>query len=136
MKKSERTKKCRNLTIIFGLSSLLCWLGVAIFALIAAFSHIGGGEKTGADILSEAFKTKVISLSITVIIGIVAAILIKEKARITIYMLSLLLLTIIYGEVAMYIVLGIWALDEYVLHALHKRYKNLAVINKEIDLRG
>jgi len=136
MKKSDRTKKVQNLSLIFGLSSFLCWVGVAIFAVIAAFSKVGGSEKTGMDILSEALKTKLISLSITVIIGLICALLIKEKARITVYMLSLLLLTIVYGENAMYIVLGVWALDEYVLHALCKRYKNLAIINKEIDLRG
>ena len=136
MKKSERTKKVQNLSFIFGLSSLLCWLGVAIFSVIVAFSKVGGSEKTGVDILSDALKTKLISLSITVIIGLICALLIKEKARTTVYMLSLLLLTIVYGETAMYIVLSIWFTDEYVLHALHKRYKNLSTINKEIDLRG
>ena len=136
MKKSERTKKVQNLSFIFGLSSLLCWLGLAIFAISVAFSKVGGSERTGADILSNALKTKLISLSITVIIGLICALLIKEKARTTVYMLSLLLLTIVYGEIAMYIVLSIWFTDEYVLHALHKRYKNLSTINKEIDLRG
>ena len=136
MKKSERTKKVQELSFIFGLSSLLCWLGVAIFAIIVAFSKVGGSEKTGVDILSNALKTKLISLSITVIVGLICALLIKEKARTTVYMLSLLLLTIVYGEVAMYVVLSIWFTDEYVLHALHKRYKNLSTINKEIDLRG
>ena len=136
MKKSERTKKVQNLSFIFGLSSLLCWLGVAIFSVIVAFSKVGGSEKTGVNILSDALKTKLISLSITVIIGLICALLIKEKARTTVYMLSLLLLTIVYGETAMYIVLSIWFTDEYVLHSLHKHYKNLSTINKEIDLRG
>ena len=135
MKKSERTKNCKELSIIFRLSSLLCWVGVAIFAAIAAFSKVGGAEKSGIDILSDALKTKLISLSITIIIGIIAALLIKEKARTTIYMLSLLLITLIYGENAMYIILAIWAVDEYVFTALYKKYKNLYVINKEIDLR-
>ena len=136
MKKSDRTKKVQHLSFIFGLASLLCWLGVAIFAVIVAFSKVGGSEKTGVDILSEAIKTKLISLSITVIIGLICALLIKEKARTTVYMLSLLLLTIVYGEQAMYVVLSVWFVDEYVLHYLHKRYKNLSTINKEIDLRG
>ena len=136
MKKSERTKKVQELSLIFRLSSVLCWLGVAIFSVIAVFSKVGGSEKTGADILSEAAKTKLISFSITMIIGIIVALLIKEKVRTAVYMLALIVLSIIYKENGMYIVLSIWFVDEYILHALHKRYKNLATINKEIDLRG
>ena len=136
MKKSERTKKVQNLSFIFGLASVLCWIGVAIFAVITAFSKVGASEKTGMDILSEAVKTKLISLSITVIIGLICSLLIKEKMRTTVYMLALLLLTIVYGETAMYIVLSIWFTDEYILNNLHKHYKKLSTINKEIDLRG
>ena len=135
-KASARTKDCKQLCFIFRVISVVCWLGVAFFAIIAAFSRVGGSEKTGIDILSEAVKTKLVSLSITVIIGIIISLLIKEKARTTIYMLSLILLTVLYGEVAMYIVLSIWALDEYIFNALYKKYKRLIEINKEIDKRG
>lgn len=137
MKKvSKRTKDVKKLALIFRILSVLCWLGVALVAVIVAFSKLGGSEKSGIDILSEAIKTKLVSLSITVIIGIIISLLIKEKARVTIYMLSLILLTVVYGEVAMYIVLGVWALDEYVFYTLFKKYKRLAEINKEIDKRG
>ena len=135
MKSSKRTKDCKKLCLIFRISSILCWLGVAIFAVISAFTKVAGSDKTGADILSEALKTKIISLSITVIIGLIISLIIKEKARTTVYMLGLLCITVLYGEVAMYIVLGIWAVDEYVLFALYKRYKALTMINKEIDRR-
>ena len=134
-KVSKRTKDCRKQAIIFRVVSIVCWLGVAIFAVIAAFSKVGGSEKSGIDILSEAVKTKLISLSVTVIVGIIISLLIKEKARITIYMLSLILLTVVYGETAMYIVLAVWALDEYLFNALYKKYKRLIEINKEIDKR-
>ena len=132
---SQRTKDCKKLYYIFQVISLLYWLGVALFAVIAAFSKIAGSEKSGVDILSEAVKTKLISFSITALIGIVLALLIKEKARLTIYMLSLIILSVLYGEVAMYITLGIWATDEYVFIALAKHYKLLIKINKEIDRR-
>lgn len=136
MKKSQRTKDCKRLAIVFRIASLVCWLGVAIFAVVTAFSKVGGSNKTGVDILSDAFKAKLISLSITAIIGIILALLIKEKARVTVYMLSLLILSIIYGEAAMYSVLGVWALDEYILTNLFHHYKSLARINVEIDRRG
>lgn len=134
-KVSKRTNDCRKKAIIFRVVSIVCWLGVSIFAVIAAFSKVGGSEKSGVDILSEAVKTKLVSLSITVIVGIIISLLIKEKARITIYMLSLILLTVVYGEAAMYIVLAVWALDEYLFNALYKKYKRLIEINKEIDKR-
>lgn len=133
---SQRTKDVKKLSLIFRLASAVCWLGVAIFAVIAALSKVGGSEKTGAAILSESFKSSVISLSITVIIGLIIAIIIKEKVRVAIYMFSLVIVSIIYKEIAMYIVLGVWGVDEYIFTALHKRYKALAIINKEIDRRG
>lgn len=135
MKASKRTKDCKKLCLIFRIASTICWLGVAIFAVIAAFSKVAGSDKTGVDILSEAVKTKLISVSITVIIGLIISLIIKEKARTTVYMLGLICITMLYGEVAMYIVLAIWAIDEYVLFALYKRYKALIMINKEIDRR-
>lgn len=133
-KTSKRTKDCRKLSFIFWLFSTLCWVGVAIFAIVSAFSKVGVSEQ-GMEILSAAFKAKIISLSITIIIGLILSLLIKEKARVTVYMLALLCITIMYGEVAMYIVLAIWGIDEYVLYALYKRYKALILINKEIDRR-
>lgn len=132
---SSRTKQCKKLAIIFRVASLLCWLGVAAFALIATMSKVSGTDKAGYDLLSEAVKTKLVSLSITVLIGLILSLLIKEKARLTVYMLSLLIITFLYGEVSMYIVLAIWAVDEYIFFSLYKRYKSLILINKEIDRR-
>ena len=135
-KESQRTKDVKKRYWIFRIASVICWLGVALFAVISAFSKVGGSNKTGVEILSDEFKSSVISLSITVLIGLVIAIIIKEKARVAIYMFSLVIVSIIYKEVAMYIVLGVWGLDEYLFTALAKKYKQLATINKEIDLRG
>ena len=135
MGKSKRTKDCKKLSIVFFVCSFVCFIGVALFAIIAAFSKVGGTEKEGMEIISEALKTRLVSLSITMIIGIVLALIIKDKIRTTIYMLALVVISILYKEVGMYVVLGVWALDEYVFTALHKHYKQLTTINKEIDKR-
>jgi cytochrome bd-type quinol oxidase subunit 2 len=135
-KVSKRTKDVRKLARIFGILSFVCFVGVAIFAIISVFSHIGGSEKDGMSIISEELKTVLISLSTTLVIVIIAALIIKEKARNTIYMLSLVSQALFFNKVALYIILGVWALDEFVFRFLHNRYKNLAIINKEIDLRG
>lgn len=135
-KKSKRTKDVSKLSKIFFFSSFVCFIGVAIFTIIATFSHVGASNKTGMDILSDSVKTQVVSLSITMIIGLVLALIIKEKMRTTIYMLALLINSILFKEAGMYTILGIWAIDEYILTNLHKHYHNLLIINKEIDLRG
>lgn len=134
-KSSERTKSCKKRAIFFFLLSCLCFVGVAIFAVIAAFSHIGGSEKQGMEIISESLKASLISLSITSLIILIAAIIIKEKVRTAAYIISLIIILLIYGKVGAFVVLGIWGVDEYIFHALHKHYKSLTLINKEIDRR-
>lgn len=133
---SDRTKKVRKLSFIFFWSSVICYFGVGLFALITCLSTVVGHEKSGIDIISESLKTKLVSLSVTMLIGLIIALIIKEKMRIAVYMLSLIVVSLIYKEVGMYIVLAIWAVDEYIFTALHKHYHNLKIINKEIDLRG
>lgn len=135
MAKSKRTKDVQRLSRIFFLLSFLCFVGVAIFTIIATFTRIGGSEKTGMDILSDEAKKSLISLSITTIICLILTIFIKEKIRVAIYMLSLVIISVIYKTTGMYIILSIWAVDEYVFTLLHKHYKQLTTINKEIDRR-
>ena len=135
MAKSKRTKDVQRLSRIFFLLSFLCFVGVAIFTIIATFTRVGGSEKTGMDILSDEAKKSLISLSITTIICLILTIFIKEKIRVAIYMLSLVIISVIYKTTGMYIILSIWAVDEYVFTLLHKHYKQLTTINKEIDRR-
>ena len=134
-KTSKRTKDVRKLSILFLILSCICFVGVAIFSAIAIFSHIGGSEKQGMEIISEALKARLVSLSVTIIIVAILAIFIKNKARITIYMLALVINGILFKEPGMYAILGVWALDEFIFTALHKHYKQLVTINKEIDRR-
>ena len=133
---SQRTKDVRKRSIICFIISTLMTVGVVLFVVISTFTKIGGTESTGKDILSEALKAQIISLSVTAIICLLLIFIIKDKIRHTLYMLSIIIAAIIYKEVGMYIVAGIWFVDEYIIHALYKRYKNLITINKEIDLRG
>lgn len=132
--KSQRTKKCKKLTVIFFVVSTLCWVGVALFAIIATFCKFGNAKTV--DILSEAVKDKLVAISTVAVIGIIMSMFIKDKARNTLYMISLLLISFLYGETGMYITLAIWALDEYIFYTLYKHYKLKISINKEIDLRG
>lgn len=132
---SKRTKDVRKLSRIFFIISTVCFVGVAIFTVIATFTRIGGTEKTGVDILSDSLKTTLISFSISTVICVVLALFIKEKVRTAVYMLSLIINVILFKEAGMYTILGIWFVDEYLFAALHKHYKQLVIINKEIDRR-
>lgn len=133
---SQRTKDVKKRAVVYFIISTLMTVGVVLFIVSSAFTTIGGTESTGKDILSEALKAQIISLSVTAIICLLLIFIIKDKIRHTLYMLSIIIAAIIYKEVGMYIVAGIWFVDEYIIHALYKRYKNLITINKEIDLRG
>lgn len=132
---SERTKNTVKLSRLFLVLSFLCFVGVAIFTVIACFSHIGSSEEQGMEIISEQLKSVLVSTSVTIIIVTILALIIKNKIRTTVYMLSLIVNGILFKAVGMYTILAIWALDEYVFTALHKHYHKLKVINKEIDLR-
>lgn len=141
---SERTKHVRKLRNIFGLCSVLCWVGVALAVIIVALTKIGGassnevaaeGDKLIEIGVSQALKDKIVALGITTAIIIISAIFIKEKVRTTIYLISIVLMRICAGEIGSYIVLGVFALDEYIFHPLFKHYANKVTINKEIDLR-
>ena len=136
MKASKRTKDVKKLAILFWWISVVLTIGIVIFVLVSTFSKIGASDETGADILSESLKNRLISLSLTAIMCVLLILIIKDKVRQTIYMLSMIIAAILYKETGMYIVAGVWALDEYVIHALYKHYKALITINKEIDRRG
>lgn len=133
---SKRTKDTKKLSIIFSVSSVLSYIGVALFTVISLFSKLGGTEEQGIDILSEALKARLVSVSVTIIIVTLLALIIKNKVRTMVYMLSLVVVGIIYGEGAMYAVLGVYFVDEFVFTYLHQKYKNLSIINKEIDKRA
>ena len=135
-KKSKRTKDCAKLARVFFFLSFVCFIGVAIFTVIACFTRLGGSEEQGMKIISDELKTLLVSTSITILIVSVLAFFIKNKARTTIYMLALIVNGVLFKEVGMYSVLGVYALDEYVFTSLCKHYHSLHVINKEIDRRG
>lgn len=133
--KSKRTKDVSKLSLIFFWLSFCCYFGVAIFSVIAIFSHLGGTKEQGMEIISEQLKSVLVSFSITMLIIIALAIFIKNKVRTTIYMFALVINGIIFKETGMYVILAIWGLDEFLFNLLHKHYLGIKIINKEIDRR-
>jgi len=132
MAKSERQISLKKKKVLFTIISHAMWIGTAIVLACLALSNLKATEE-GVQIFTDEFQSKIVSVSITILIGIIVAIIIKEKVRVFTYMASLVLATILYKEVGMYIVLGIWLVDEYVIHVLAQKYTRLYEIRKEID---
>ena len=134
MGKSPRYISLRRKKIAYGIISTLMWIITGLTFIILSLAKIKQKDTSGIPIISPELKSLVTSIGVTALIGIILAIIIKDKIRTAVYMLSLILATIVYKEVGMYIVLGIWFIDEYIIHALYKKYSRKLEIRKEIDL--
>lgn len=136
---TKRTKDCKKKWLIFEGLSIFLWIGVALFSVISIFTRLPNKDETSDPaigiILSDSLKGTIVGLGITIIIAILLAFFISNKLRTTVYMVAVMICTILYGEVAMFIIFAIWFLDEYIFKALAVKYKNQYTINKEIDMR-
>lgn len=132
---SDRTKSLKKKRNLFGILSFVMFLGTALFFLISAFCKLDLTSPEGIPIFSDELKSMLVGLGTTACIGILGAVIIKDKIRTFLWMVSLVISVILYDQAGMFTVLGIWLTDEYVIHNLFKHYCHLVQINKEIDLR-
>lgn len=132
MAKSERYKSLKKKTLIFGIISY-----AALFITMAVCLIAGGinfnAVKDGVEIFTDEAKTLFLSMSITAIIGTILTFFLKEGMRTFIWIVCVVLSSIVFGPIGMYIVLGVWLLDDYVIHKLFKHYQSKLSIRKEID---
>lgn len=139
MKSARTLKVIRNRNIFFIISNAM-WIGTAVVLIFFALSKLGSKQAAEdavvqTQIISDQLKTLLYSLSTTLIIGIIVSIIIKDKIRTFIWMVSVITAAILFNSKGMYCVLALWFVEEYIFHALYIKYKNLVQINKEIDLR-
>jgi len=135
MATSEITKEIKRKRNIFGAISAFMWVGTALASVIAMLCKLDATSSTGMPIFSEEFKSLLISIGTTALIGIVVACFIKNKIRTFIWMICTVLNAAAFKEVGMYITLALWLLDEYCFYLLYNHYKKRVEINKEIDQR-
>ena len=126
-----KLKKKRNIFFIF---DMMVWVLTPLVMAILALSHLKGGTDI-LNIFSAPVKEVLMGFGITTIIGLAGAIFMKDKIRTFLFMGSLVISVALYKSTGMYIILGIWFVDEYVLHTLYKHYATKYTINKEIDKR-
>ena len=132
MKHSDRYNSLKKKTIIFGIISY-----AALFITLAVCLIAGGinfnAVRDGVQIFTDEAKTLFLSMSITAIIGTILTFFLKEGTRTFIWIVCVVLSSIVFGPIGMYIVLGIWLIDDYVIHKLFKYYQGKLSIRKEID---
>lgn len=129
---SERQKSLKRKTILFGILSYGLLFVLSLVYLISAFANFNL-VRDGVQIFTEEAKKIVISMSITYVIGAILMIFLKEGMRTFIWMVCVVLGSIVFKEAGMYIALGCWLIDDYVIHKVYKHYKGKLSIRKEID---
>lgn len=133
--KTERTIKCKKLGILFTILSWLLCFGLAVGFVIAYIVMNGNGNGEDSATMKEKFGTIVYGFGLSLIPMLVLAIIVKDKIRPTVWMLDVILANYLFGSWMMYIVFAIWIVDQYIIGPLGKHYRQLYIINKEIDRR-
>ena len=132
MAKSERYKSLKKRSIILGIISYAALFITMTVCLIGGAVNFNA-VKDGVQVFTDEAKTVFLSMSITAIIGTVMTIFLKEGMRTFIWIVCVVLSSIVFGAVGMYIVLGVWLIDDYVIHKLFLHFKNKLSIRKEIE---
>ena len=132
MAKSERYKSLKNKSLIFGILSYALLFITMVVCLIAGGINFNA-VKDGVQIFTDEAKTLFLSMSITAIIGTILTFFLKEGMRTFIWIVCVVLSSIVFGPVGMYIVLGTWLIDDYVIHKLFVYYHDKLKIRKEIE---
>ena len=126
-----RTKKFRNLDITFHILSWVLCFGTAAFLVLLKIC----GAEEGTP-LKETIGTVLYGWLVSNIPLVALSIIVKDKIRPVCWMVDVIMSNIVFGGIAIYIVFGIWIVDEYVISPLARSFHNKYVINKEIDARG
>lgn len=132
MAKSDRQKELKKKTIIFGVLSYGLLFALLATFMISAFVNFSA-IKDGVQIFTDEAKKIIISMSVTAVIGTIMTFFLKEGMRTFIWILCVILGSLVYKAPGMYIALGCWLVDDYIIHKIFKYYKNKLSIRKEID---
>ena len=126
-----RTKKFKNLDIIFHILSWVLCFGTAAFLVLLKVVGAEAGTPLKETIGSVLYGWLVSNIPLVAL-----SIIVKDKIRPVCWMVDVIMSNIVFGGIAIYIVFGLWVIDEYVISPLARSFHNKYVINKEIDRRG
>ena len=131
-KKSARYKSLKKKTIAFGIISWAALFILTTVYIIAAGVNMNAVHD-GIQIFTDEAKLLVVSMSVTAVIGTILTFFLKEGMRTFMWIVCVILGSIVFKATGMYIALGIWFIDDYVIHKLYLYYKNKLGIRKEIE---
>lgn len=133
---SEATLRYKRKRNIFLLIDVLMFMGVCAFLILYGF--ITNFEMTKEEETNQVFQALMAvygTLIISYAIGAIVVYYIKNKARNTVWTINLILSVYLFGTNGMWVILTIWALDEFIVIPLYKKNRGRAVINGEFDKR-
>lgn len=134
MKMTQRTKTLKTLDGVLTALIYSIWL-ICLLAIITYGFTIKEPTTDNPDGIGKQIVEVLYPSCIAYIVAIVLYIFVTKKIKTMGWMASVILASYFIGDMAMYIVFGIWILDEYLLTPLQKSIHNKYTINKEIDLR-
>lgn len=126
-----RTKKFKKLDILFHVLSWVLCFGTAVFLVLLKVIGAEAGTPLKETIGSVLYGWLVSNIPLVAL-----SIIVKDKIRPVVWMVDVIMSNIVFGGIAIYIVFGLWVIDEYVISPLARSFHNKYVINKEIDRRG
>lgn len=129
---SQRYKSLKKKAVIFGILSYGALFITMLVCLIAGFVNFNAVHE-GVQVFTDEAKHIFVSMTVTAVIGTILTFFLKEGARTFIWIVCVVLGSIVFGPPGMYIVLGIWLIDDYVIHRLFKHFASKLSIRKEID---
>ena len=129
---SQRYKSLKKKATIFGIISYGALFVTMLVMLIAGFANFNAVHD-GVQIFTSEAKKLFVSMTVTAVIGAILTFFLKEGARTFVWIVCVVLGSIVFGAGGMYTVLGIWLIDDYVIHKLFKYYQSKLSIRKEID---
>ena len=132
MAKSERYKSLKRKSIIFGIISYAALFITMLVMLISGYANFNAVHD-GVQVFTDEAKSVFVGMTITAVIGAILTFFLKEGVRTFIWIVCVVLGSIVYKEAGMYTVLGIWLIDDYVIHKLFIYYHDKLKIRKEIE---
>ena len=132
MAHSERYKSLKKKSISLGIIAYAALFITMAVCLIAGGININTVHE-GVQIFTDEAKTIFYSMTVTAMVGTVLTFFLKEGMRTFLWIVCVVLSSIVFGAVGMYIVLGVWLVDDYVIHKLFLYFKNKLSIRKEIE---
>ena len=128
--KSNRTKQCKRLSLLFGIIHFLCLFGPLFYFVPYAYIVGTAGRKLALSLFL------IVALCLSVLSIITSAKTRGGLAKSIMWLLILgITLCLVEVKIFVYIMAIISIIDELIIIKLHDRYKTAYLTNREIDRR-